>query len=108
LEKANALESPAYVAAFLGYAYGASGDRVKANAMIDEVGHKSPSGYVPQFNLAIIYLGMGDRARALDSLEKAYADHSQWLNSLKMERIFDPLRSEPRFIALLKKMNLEK
>jgi hypothetical protein len=51
---------------------------------------------------------MGDRERALDGLEKAYAANSQWMVFLKMDRIFDPLRSEPRFIELLKEVHLDK
>ena len=58
--------------------------------------------------LVIVYLGIGDRERALDGLEKAYAAHSEWMAWLKMDRIFDPLRSQPRFIVLMKKLNFEK
>jgi adenylate cyclase len=108
LKKAAAMNSPAWVAAWLGYAYGASGDRVHATAEIAEVSKRSLHGYVPAFNLAIVYLGMGDRERALDALEEAYVAHSEWIPWLKMDRIFDPLRSEPRFVALMKKLNFEK
>ncbi len=108
LQKANAMGSPPWVAAFLGYAYGASGDRVKASAMIEELKHRSLHGYVAPFNLAIVYLGMGDRERALDGLEKAHAADSAWMTGLKMDRVFDPLRSQPRFIALMKKVHLDK
>jgi hypothetical protein len=41
----------------------------------------------------------------LDYLEKAYASDSEWLGYLKLDRTFDSLRSEPRFQALLKKLN---
>jgi len=108
LQKANAMDSPAWVAAWLGYAYGASGDRSHAMAAIEEQNKRSLHGYIQPWNLAIIYLGLGDRQRALDGLEKAYAAHSEWMGWLKMDRIFDPLRSEPRFIALMKKVNFEK
>jgi adenylate cyclase len=78
-------------------------------AVIGELNRKSLHGYVPPFDLALVYLGMRDRERALDELEKAYAAHSPWLIlGLKGDRIFDPLRSEPRFIALLKKVHLDK
>ena len=63
---------------------------------------------MPPFNLAIVYLGLGDRARALDYLEQAYAADSQWMPYLRGDRIFDPLRSEPRFAALMKKLGFEK
>jgi eukaryotic-like serine/threonine-protein kinase len=108
LQKAQAMESPAFVVAWLGYAYGASGDRTRAMAEIEDLKRRSLHGYVAPFNLAIVYLGMGDRALALDYLERAYASDSQWLGWLKKDRIFDPLRSEPRFVALLKKLRFEK
>jgi hypothetical protein len=68
---------------------------------------KSQHGYVSQFNLALVYLGVGDRERAMDCLEQAYSAHSVWLSLIKMDRIFDSLRKEPRFIALIKRMNLD-
>jgi adenylate cyclase len=107
-EKANALDSPPWVTAYLGYTYAAVGENRKAREMIGELHRKSLHGYVPPYNLAIVYLGMGDRGRALDGLEKAYAAQSLMLTYLKMEKIFDPLRSEPRFITLLKKVHLDR
>jgi hypothetical protein len=56
----------------------------------------------------MIYLGLGDKRWALDGLEKAYEVRSPWLPILKVDRAFDPLRSEPRFIELLKKVHLDK
>ena len=69
---------------------------------------KGHAGYVPPFNLAIVYLGLGDRARALDYLEQAYDNNSQWMPYIRGDRIFDPLRSEPRFAALIQKMGFAK
>jgi TolB-like protein/Tfp pilus assembly protein PilF len=108
LQKAKALEAPPFVTAWLGYAYGASGDRVRALATIEELKKRSLNGFVPPYNLALVSLGLGDRERALDDLEKALASSSQWMIYLRGDRIFDPLRSEPRFKALLKKLNFEK
>jgi serine/threonine-protein kinase len=104
-QKAAAMEAPAFVLAYLGYAYGASGDRAQAMAQIEAMKKISLHGHVPPFNLAIVYLGMGNHARALDYLEQAYASDSQWMVWLKEDRIFDPLRSEPRFKVLMKKLN---
>ncbi len=107
-QKSLTLDAPTPVIAWLGYAYGASGDRTNAMAAIEELKKKSLHGNVGQFDLAIIYLGIGDRSRALDYLEEAFSADSQWMIYLKEDRIFDPLRKEPRFVALMKKMNFEK
>ena len=104
LKKAKAMESPAFVTAWLAYAYGASGDRVHATAEIEDLKKMSLHGEVLPFNLAIVHLGLGHRERALDSLERAYASDSQWMAWLGRDRIFDPLRSEPRFVALMRKL----
>ena len=108
LQKAVAIGSPSWVAGFLGYAYGKTGNRAGAMAVIEELNRKSLHGYVPPFSVAIVYLGMGDSGRAMDYLEQAYSAHSQALCWLKMDRIFDPLRKEPRFIALMKKLHFDK
>ena len=108
LRMSASMQAPSFVAAWLGYAYGASGDRANAPAQLTEQNKMSLHGYIPPFNLALIYLGISDNARAMDYLEKAYSAHSQWQCWLKMDRIFDPLRKEPRFIAMLKKLNFDK
>jgi len=108
LLKAKSMDSPAFAGAWLGYAYGASGDRVRAQAELAELKSKALRGYVSPFNLALIYLGLGDRERALNYLEQSYTADSQWLGWLKGDRIFDPLRSEPRFVALIKELRFEK
>ena len=107
LLRAKAMESPAFVTAFLAYAYGASGDRTHALAEMDDLKRMSLHGHVLPFNLALVYIGLGDRERALDCLEQAYGSNSQWMGWLKNDRIFDPLRSEPRFVALMKKLGFD-
>ncbi|MGE5199275.1 MAG: protein kinase domain-containing protein [Rhodospirillaceae bacterium] len=54
------------------------------------------------------YLMAGDNARALDWLEKAYAERDPYITYIGCLPIFDPLRAEPRFHALMRKMNLPK
>jgi len=65
----------------------------------------SKGGQVLPFNLALVYLGLGDHARALDYLERALAADSQMMSWLGRDAMFDALRSEPRFTALMKKLN---
>ena len=107
-EKSRAMESPAFVSAWLAYAYGASGDRARAQAELEELKKRSLRGSVTAFNMALVSLGLGDHARAVTYLEQAYASDTQWLGWLKYDRTFDPLRSDPRFVALMKKLKLEK
>ncbi len=107
LQKSKGMESPSFAGAWLGYAYGASGDRARAMAELEDQKKHALRGYVPAFNLALIHLGLGDRERALGYLEAAYATDSQWLGWLKNDRAFESLRSEPRFRALLKKLRFD-
>jgi hypothetical protein len=85
-----------------------SGDRAGAMATLEELKKMSPGGKVAPFNLALVSLGLGDRTRALEYLEQAYAACSELLVWLKIDKIYDPLRSEPRFIALMKRLNFLK
>ena len=105
LQKAKAMGAPTFVSAYLAYAYGASGDRARAEAELEDLKKKSLRGVVSPYNMALVCIGLGERQRALDYLEKAYASDSEWLGYLKLDKTFDSLRSEPRFQALLKKLN---
>jgi serine/threonine-protein kinase len=106
LERAKALGAPPALAnAYQGYAYGMAGDRTRAMAMLATLKGASPHGEVTPFSVALVYLGLGDHARAIDYLEQAYAANSQSLVWLKVDRIYDPLRTDPRFKALMKRLN---
>jgi len=107
LQKSKALGSPAFVSAWLAYAYGASGDRDRTLAETDDLKKMSLNGVVTPFDNALVALGLGDNARAVSLLEQAYALDSQWLGWLKNDRIFDPLRSDPRFAELMTKLNFQ-
>lgn len=108
LKKAKAMDAPPFVTAYLAFAYGTAGDRAAAMAELDELKTMSGGAPVLPFTLALVYLGPGDRARALDSLERALAGDSQMMAWLGRDAIFDPLRSEPRFVALMRKLNFAK
>jgi TolB-like protein/Flp pilus assembly protein TadD len=106
LKRAQSLDAPPFVTAYLAFGYGAAGDRSSALAELAALRKMSASGSVLPFNLALVKLGLGDRAGALDGLEQAYAANSQLLPWIGYDTMFDTLRSEPRFNALLKKVNL--
>ena len=105
IRKATTMGAPPFVTAYLAYAHGSAGDRSSAMAALEELKKMSHGGQVLPFNLALVYLGLGDHVRALDNLERALAADSQMMAWLGRDAIFDPLRSEPRFMALMKKLN---
>jgi serine/threonine-protein kinase len=106
-QRAKAMGAPAFVSAWLAYAYGSSGDRDRALAEVEDLKQMSLPGRVTPFNSALAALGLGDHARAVSLLEQAYAMDSQWLGWLRNDRIFDPLRSDPRFRVLMKKLGFD-
>ena len=108
LKESRRLGAPPFVTADLAYAQGKSGDRAGVMATLEELKKVAPGGVVAPYNLALVYLGLGDHARALDYLEQAYAGNSQQMVWLKVDWTFDPLRSEPRFIALMKRLHFLK
>jgi len=105
LKKATTMGAPPFVSAYLGYAYAAAGDRAGAMATLEELKALSKGGQVLPFNLALVYLGLGDLGRALDNLERALAADSQMMAWLGRDAIFDPLRAEPRFRTLVKTLH---
>lgn len=95
-------------AATLGYAYAASGNRTKAEKVLDQLQALGTQKYVPPFTSALIYAGLGDKEQALAWLEKAYTERSVWMPSLKVDPKFDSLRSDSRFAELVRRVGLPK
>ena len=91
---------------FLGYAYAAAGQRDSAQKMLGQLKALATQEYVSPFAVAQIYLGLGDRDRALEWLEKAYKAHSPWILTLVVSKTFDSVREDPRFAALVGKLGL--
>ncbi len=82
-----------------------SGKRSEAQAILDKL--MRTKEYVSPAELAVLYVGLGDKEWAIASLEKAYAAHDIRLQYLKVDPYYDSLRSDPRFAALIRRMNLE-
>jgi eukaryotic-like serine/threonine-protein kinase len=90
----------------LGYAYAASGDRSEAEKVLVELNRVASQRYVPPIMMARIYIGLGDQTRALAWLEKSYQDRSLSEFDPLVDPAWDPLRSDPRFRDLLRRMGL--
>ena len=96
-----------YASGFLGNALALAGRREEATAilrkMLSEADAPDGDGWV---HTSYIQVGLGDKAGALTSLENGYAHHETDVNYIGVDAVFDPLRKEPRFQALLKKLGL--
>ena len=88
----------------LGYTYGMAGRRSEAQRVVKEL--EADSGTSPEL-VAQVNTGLGDHARALELLERAFENHNSRLLNLKVEPAFDRLRSEPRFLDLVRRMGLQ-
>ncbi len=93
--------------AALAHAYAASGKRNEALKIIKQLKDQSKHKYISPFHVGAIYNGLGDRDQAFEWFEKAYQDHSGLLVYLKIEREFDVLRSDPRYLDLMRRIGLQ-
>ncbi|MFQ5798088.1 MAG: tetratricopeptide repeat protein, partial [Bacteroidota bacterium] len=93
--------------ATLGRIYAVAGEVEKAQKVLDELKELSKRRYVPSYYVALIYVDLGQMDQAFQWLEKAYEERESELVFLKVDPSLDSLRSDSRFIALLKKTNLE-
>ena len=100
-----ALSDPVTLSA-AGHAYGKAGERRKALEILSELERQSSQESEPAFFIAQIFLGLGDHEQALAWLEKACDERSVWLIWLGVDPKFDPLRSDPRFEDLLRRVGL--
>ena len=90
----------------LGHAYAAAGRREEAERVLGELSELSKHRYVPPYRLAEIYTALGQRDQAFACLEEVYQAHDIHLCNLKVEPTLDPLRSDPRFADLLRRVGL--
>ena len=102
---AQTMETQPIITAYLGFAYARNGQKDKAMEMLNELNGLAGRRFVSPFCQALIYLGLRENNKAIDWLEKAYQERSGWVGWLKVEPMYDPLRSNPRFQALYQKMN---
>jgi TolB-like protein/tetratricopeptide (TPR) repeat protein/DNA-binding winged helix-turn-helix (wHTH) protein len=98
-------DSPERLAA-LAQAYAASGARQNAMRILDRLLAAAAQRYVPAYSVATVYAALGARREALEYLNRASEERSTRLVEVKYEPIFRPIREEPAFQALLRRMGL--
>jgi TolB-like protein/class 3 adenylate cyclase len=91
----------------IGYVAGLTGDKTTAQAVLDELKTRSAQAYIPPCSVALVYNGLGNQGEALRQLEKAVDERDVRLNFLKVDPRWDSLRSNPRFVAILKRIGLQ-
>ena len=93
--------------AALGRAYADAGDRSKATEVLNHLREEMRDTFVSAAFLATVYIGLGQIDEAFAALEEAAAQRSYYVPWWKLDPELDPLRSDPRFTALLKTVGLE-
>lgn len=91
------------LAALLAHAHAAAGDRAYARHRLDEFKKRQD---ITPIVFALLYMDLGDKDGAFEWFARAVEQHSMFIDELKVEPMYDSLHSDPRFTALLKKMNL--
>jgi hypothetical protein len=90
----------------LGLAYALHGSTGPARALINTLQERSRERHVSPFNIALIYGGLRDNDRTIAFLEEAERERSQSMNFLVLSPAFDGVRTDPRFIALVRHIGL--
>jgi TolB-like protein/DNA-binding winged helix-turn-helix (wHTH) protein len=90
------------------YVYGRWGKQGEAKQAFRQMAHLKAKYKMDTSAFVLLHIGLGDTGPALDWLEKACAEHSPTITAIGVDPIYDPLRNEPRFHAVLKQINLEK
>lgn len=108
LEKAVLLSdrSPAVIGVLV-RAYAHAGRRADAIRLLGELNRRREIGYVSPAAYVNAYLGLGNKEQALAWLERAYQEKSAILQFLKVHPHFDPLRNDPRFADLIRRVGVE-
>jgi TolB-like protein/DNA-binding winged helix-turn-helix (wHTH) protein/Flp pilus assembly protein TadD len=108
LEKAVSVtdSSPGVVSALI-WAYAHAGRRTDALRLLGELKKRQQTGYVPAGAFVNAYLGLGDNDEAFAWFERAYEEQSNILIYIKVFPLFDPLRGDPRFQDLVRRIGLD-
>jgi TolB-like protein/tetratricopeptide (TPR) repeat protein len=101
-EKAATLDTDPYSLALLAHGEGLNGNRERALEILEQV--KASPRYVPDYCMGLIYLGLGDKAQAMDWFEKSFAKRQPDMNTIRFDPLLKSLHGDPRFEALAEKI----
>ena len=90
----------------LGHALARNGNRGEALQILAQLRTLSKTRYVSPYAFALVYIGMADNDKAFEWLQRAVAERSQALTTLKVDPVFDNLRGDSRFVSLVRQIGL--
>ncbi len=96
---------PIWVLAHLAYADARSGNRTEALKLLDQILSASKRTYVSPYATAYVYAGLDDKDKEFECLERAYKDRVAMMGLLRYDPLFKPLRPDPRFQDLVRRLN---
>jgi tetratricopeptide (TPR) repeat protein len=94
------------IVAQLGHAYALSGRRSEARTVLAKLFKLSKRAYVSPYMIACVYTGLEQQDRAFEMLEKGYQERDSHLVDVSLDPRLDPLRSDPRYTDLLRRVGL--
>jgi len=95
-----------YALSALGHAYAAAGKKQKAQQILAQLTEQARRGYISAYDLAVLHLGLGNKEKAFEFLDKAFQERSAFLIHIQWDPRFDILHSDPRFAELLRRVGL--
>jgi eukaryotic-like serine/threonine-protein kinase len=95
-----------FAEAALAHALAKAGNTAEARRLLDRLLQQSLRGYVSAYDIAIVYAGLGENDHAIEWLQKAMGERSMFVVHLTWDARLDGLRSDPRFIALIKQLGV--
>lgn len=107
VQKGLALQRRDQLVATLAYLYAVSGQQVEARRLLAELEQKARQSWIHPVLFAKIHIGLGEHEQAMGRLQEAYAAHSEFLFNLSVDPVFDPLRTDARFTALVRSVGLQ-
>ncbi len=107
-EKENARGWAIHIQPWIGMTYAKQGKTDEARTILADLISQSQRNHVPPTPVAALHFVLGDLDAGFLWLEKAYEGYDSWVRLLKTDIVFDPVREDPRFLEILKKIGLER
>jgi len=91
----------------IGTVYARMGKREEALQILNDSLQRSKSEFISPYYMAVLHFALGEIDEGFEWLEKGYAENDGWMISVKVDFLLDGIRDDPRYKALLKKMNMD-